>query len=114
MPSIGPLRCLALTLACVCCIACDTDPQEVSIAQLARQQRDYDGRVVLTLGVLRSHDSPRHYWIADAADNRVELLSRDDLSPHTGRTLTVQGRFRYTADLGRRIEVASYTVNSRP
>lgn len=108
------MRYLTLTLACVCFTACDNDPQALSIAQLARQQRDYDGRVVLTVGVLRSHDSPRHYWIADAADNRVELLSKEDLSPHTGRALTVQGRFRYAADRGRRIEVASYTVNPPP
>jgi hypothetical protein len=103
-----------LVLACVCLAACSADPQEVSIAQLARQQRDYDGRLVLTVGVLRSHDSPRHYWIADAKDRRVELLTPGDLSPHIGRRLTVEGRFRYAPDRGRRIEVSSYTAKQSP
>lgn len=84
---------------------CGSEAQHVTLAQLAEQQRAYDGRRIQTTGVLRSHARPRHYWIADAQDHRVELLAGEDLASRVGQTLTVRGRFRYADDRGRTIEV---------
>jgi hypothetical protein len=101
------LRQLALALAFVGLAGCNAGYQEISLAQLARQQDAYDGRLVETAGVLRSHDAPRHYWIADSHDHRVELLTEQDLSVSVGQRLAVRGRFLYAPDRGRRIEVES-------
>lgn len=62
-----------------------------------------------TTGVLYTHPAPRHYWIADAQEHRVELLTDEDLQWRVGRRLTVRGRFRYADNLGRRIDVESIT-----
>ena len=64
-----------------------------------------DDSAVATQGILRTHASPRHYWIEDDALNRVELIHADDLGSRVGKRLAVRGKFRYAADQGRRIEV---------
>ena len=84
---------------------CTREPTDLTLLQLARQQIAYDGRKVTTEGILRTHPSPRHYWIEDADLNRVELEHAAALQQWVGARVRVQGRFRYADDRGRRIEV---------
>jgi hypothetical protein len=101
------MLCLAALLT-----GCNPEAQDVTLAQLAQQQHAYDGRRVRTTGVLHTHPTPRHYWIADAQDHRVELLTDEDLLWRVGSTLTVLGRFRYADNRGRSIDVE--TITERP
>ena len=104
------MRFLALIVALAAMAGCSDRQRELSLGQLARQQSAYDGRDVITTGVLRTHDQPRHYWIADPADHRVELISQEDLAPMVGLKLRVRGRFRYDPARGRRIQVDHVSV----
>lgn len=101
-------RAAALVLA-VLLSGCSNEAQDLTLAQLVGQQRAYDGRMVRTTGVLHGYANPPHYWIADVQDHRVELVTKEDLAPRLGRTLSVRGRFRYSANDGRRIEVETIT-----
>jgi hypothetical protein len=103
-----------LLFACIALAGCAREPQEVSLEQLYRQQSDYDGRDIVTSGVLYTHATPRHYWIADEADHRVELLSKDDLATRVGQGIRVWGRFHYAPDSGRRIDVRRLIMLTAP
>jgi hypothetical protein len=114
LPVLMPaLRGGMLAALLLCAGGCDRgEPIPVNLLQLARDQAQYDGRQVETEGLLRSFPEPRHFWIEDEANNRVELVGGDNLDVLVGQRLAVRGRFRYAPDRGRRIEVESIEVKS--
>lgn len=86
------------------------EPVPVTLAELAAQQERYDGMVVLTEGVVRTFEPPRHYWIEDPGVNRVELVPPEVAAPHVGQVVRVRGRFTFRDDQGRRITVEELEV----
>jgi 1,4-dihydroxy-2-naphthoate octaprenyltransferase len=78
---------------------------ERTLQQLVAQQADYNGRRVVTEGVLRTHTPPRHYWVEDDDYHRVELRTEQDLSPYLGDTVRVSGEFGYDRGAGRLIRL---------
>ncbi len=72
---------------------------------LVAQQENFQGRLVRTRGVVRGHPDPRHYWLEDAALNRVGLTPDDAVSALVDEEVEVTGRFSFARDRGRRIEV---------
>ncbi|MCC5861179.1 MAG: hypothetical protein JJT93_04625 [Gammaproteobacteria bacterium] len=74
---------------------------------LVEQQANFEGRLVRTRGVVRGHPDPRHYWLEDAALNRVGLAPAAAVSDYVGEEVEVVGRFSFARDRGRRIEVQS-------
>lgn len=108
MSASAPLRIVVLLLAAVVLAACGLvrdEPVEVSLAELVAAQEDHDGRMVATEGVVRSHDDPLHYWIEDDDPNRVELVPHEEVEPNLGEHVRVVGRFTFSLDGGRLIEV---------
>ena len=103
------IRCFVVTGVCAlllgACGLTGTAPREVTLAVLVGDQAGYDGRMVTTEGVVRTHDDPRHYWIEDDDLNRVELIPDDEVVPLLGERVRVTGRFRFRDDEGRRIEI---------
>ena len=101
------VRVLALVVVLLVGGACTTDrgPTAASLEELTRHQEAWDGRQVRAEGVLRSFDEPLHYWIEDRDLNRVELVPPDGLDALLGRTVRVEGTFRFDDDRGRRIEI---------
>lgn len=86
---------------------CGGEPVEVPLDVLVRHQADFDGRNVRTEGYLRSHPDPLHYWIEDAALQRVGLTVDDArVEAHVDARVVVEGRFSHAPDRGRRIAVA--------
>jgi hypothetical protein len=83
----------------------DPDPVRTTLSALTVSQVAYDGREVVVSGTLRTFDDPRHYWIENAALDRVALKSTNDLEPLVGQTVEVSGAFLYDRNEGRRIEV---------
>lgn len=81
--------------------------EDVSLAELAASQQQWDGRSVRVRGTVRGFDDPRHYWLEDALINRVGLLPPEVIAPHLGREVTIVGRYTYARDRGRRITITS-------
>lgn len=83
---------------------CGGSDAEVSLANLADYQQGYDGRDVVTEGVVRTFDDPRHYWIEDDDLNRVAIEPESSVEDRVGERVRVQGRFTASGDAGRLIE----------
>jgi hypothetical protein len=96
---------LAAILVLVACGLGPSEPVEVTLAELAADHERYDGLVVATEGLVRSHDDPLHYWIEDEAPNRVELRPDDEVAPLLGEHVRVVGEFTFDEDEGRVISV---------
>lgn len=79
----------------------------VSLAQLAAKQDAYAGRLVDTIGTVRSFldASSRYYVIEDAHQNRVELLPGRLVSRYVGRRVEVTGKFEFDERSGRFIAI---------
>lgn len=86
-------------------LGCERQAAEVSIDELARRPAVYRDHRVVTTGELRYHAPPAHYWIESAAGARVEVLGLRNPDLLLGSDVRVSGRFRYSRDRGRRIEV---------
>lgn len=93
----------ATTLLLVGCS--ESAPVKTTLSALSQVQKDFDGRSVMVSGTLRTFDKPRHYWIENAALDRVALEGAINLAPLVSQTVTVTGMFRYDSKAGRRIEV---------
>ena len=85
-------------------VACGGSDSEVSLANLADYQQGYDGRDVVTEGVVRTFDDPRHYWIEDEDLNRVAIEPDSSVADRVGERVRVQGRFTASPDAGRLIQ----------
>jgi hypothetical protein len=90
----------------------DGTPEEVALVDLVLDQDTYDGELVTTQGVVRTYDEPRHYWIDDGDQNRVELVPQDEVSSYLGDRIEVTGRFTFRDEEGRRIAVDDLEVVS--
>jgi len=86
---------------------CEKQVSDVSLDELARNPSIYSGREVRTGGKLRYHPAPPHYWIESAAGARVEVIGLQDPVLMRGTELRVAGRFSYSQERGRLIEVES-------
>lgn len=84
--------------------ACGGSDSQLSLATLADYQQGYDGRDVVTEGVVRTFDDPRHYWIEDEDLNRVAIEPDSSVADRVGERVRVQGRFTASADAGRLIQ----------
>ena len=100
--SIGVM--LALT-------ACGEErPAEVPLPVLVSQQAAYQDSLVVTQGMVRGFDDPRHYWIEDQDLNRVEIFPHEQVAPHLGKRVRVIGRFSYVPDKGRALTLEDIEV----
>lgn len=70
---------------------------------LVSSSADYDDRQVITSGVVRRFEDPLHYWIEDSAFNRVEIFPQQTIAPYLGKSVRVEGHFRYSDSEGRRL-----------
>jgi hypothetical protein len=95
--------------------ACSDGPAvETDLAALVSLQSDFDGRQVVTEGVLQTFETPRHYWIEDADLNRVAIEPEAGLADRVGQRLRVRGRFVVDPDQGRRIDVSDILSIAQP
>lgn len=83
----------------------DTHPEDVALAELVARQADYDGRTIRTRGIVRTFDTPRHYWLEDDHLNRVGLMPAELIAPHLDRQVTIVGQYSFASDRGRRIAI---------
>jgi hypothetical protein len=87
----------------------DQPPNAVSLATLVAEADAFDGRLVLTAGVVREFDETdaleHHFVIEDAAQNRVQLMPNSAVQPHVDAEVAVVGVFTFDEETGRRIEV---------
>lgn len=88
----------------------DRPPQVVSLAQLVTEQDAYDGSTVIAEGTVQTHDQPRHYWIEDADQHRVELFPPEAVADLVGQRIRVTGRFTFRDDRGRGIDIDDLEV----
>lgn len=81
------------------------------LAQLVERPGEHDGRAVVTEGVVQSFDEPLHHWVEDGSQHRVEVIPRQQVAPHVGDRVRVEGRFTAAGgDRGRHIEVERLEV----
>lgn len=85
-------------------------PTAVTLAELVADQDGYHGDVVTVEGTVRSYDAPRHHWIEDPDQHRVELEPQDLVQPHVGASIRVTGRYSFRDDRGRLIEIDDLEV----
>jgi hypothetical protein len=106
LQGLRPCRALLAAAACLLLAACTpAPPTEVSLEVLDRLADDFDGRRISVRGTLRTHESPRHYWIEDEAYHRLALAYDGDLAVFVGRELAAIGVFHYDRSTGRRLRV---------
>ena len=103
---------LLLMLSCLAFTGCSREHPVVALElqMLVSQQANFQGRRVRTHGTLRMHAEPRHYWIEDAALNRVGLVPAEAVRDYLGSVIEVTGRFGFAPEHGRRIEVETVEV----
>lgn len=106
------LYALLLGLTVVSCGPFAPGPTDVALEELVAEQESYDGQVVRTVGVVRSHDEPLHYWIEDDHPNRVELVPHEAAEPFLGEHVRVLGPFSYSPDRGRWIDVEEIEIRA--
>ena len=107
------VRALSAVLVAVLALAgCGSEPAtaDLTLEELTLRQTRYDEQMVRTEGVVRTADSPRHYWIEDPDLNRVELLPHEEVEDLLGATVRVEGLFTFQDDEGRRIQIEELTV----
>ena len=95
------LQAFATTLLLVGCG--ESAPVKTTLSALSEVQKDFDGRLVMVSGTLRTFDMPRHYWIENDALDRVALEGAINFAPLDSQTVTVRGMFRYDREAGRRL-----------
>ncbi len=83
----------------------EPDPVRLPLSALRASQVEYDGRLVVVSGTVRSFEEPRHFWIENRSLDRVALEGAAGLEELVGQRVEVSGRFVYDPDAGRRIEV---------
>ena len=105
---LGVVALLALLAAA--CATGAAAPEPVTLAELVADEERYDGRVVLTEGIVRTHDAPRHFWIEDDDLHRVELVPQEEVADLVGQDVRVVGRFSFADDRGRVIELDELDV----
>lgn len=96
----------ALLLAALAA-GCGQGGAQVTLAELADEQKFRDGDAVIVEGRVDMAEEPRHYWLGDDDFHRVGLRPDDAVTDHVGDTVTVRGRFSYSPEEGRWIEVES-------
>lgn len=82
----------------------------MTLTELAVNADYYDGRSVVTTGVVREFgddDGPveHHYVLQDADVNRVELVPPALAAPHVGSAVEVLGEYSYDEDRGRTLHI---------
>lgn len=87
----------------------DDEPRDLTLSQLTGAQERHDGEWVRTEGVVRRFGAAEgatrlHYVVEDDVPNRVRLDGGDP-ARYVGRRVEVVGRFRFTEERGRSIEV---------
>lgn len=85
-------------------------PTATTLAALSAAQKDFNGQSVEVSGILRTFDSPRHYWIENESLDRVAIRGAEDPAALVGQRVTVTGTFHYSQDSGRRIEVEAMAM----
>ncbi|QTF90858.1 hypothetical protein [Halomonas sp. BM-2019] len=88
----------------------DTRASEVPLAVLAGNPEAHDGSRVATEGVVRHFEEPLHYWIEDEDLNRVEIFPHDEIAPHLGERVRVEGEFAFSRGEGRRLTLERVEV----
>lgn len=78
----------------------------VPLPILGNNPAAYDGRQVVTHGVVRHFDDPLHYWIEDQHLNRVEIFPHQQIAPFLGEAVEVEGQFQFSPHEGRRLTLA--------
>ncbi|UXZ54273.1 glucose-inhibited division protein B [Halomonas sp. 7T] len=76
---------------------------EVPLTILANNPAAFDDKHIITQGVVRHFNDPLHYWIEDEGLNRVEIFPHEQIAPHLGDAVTVEGQFHFSSDEGRRL-----------
>lgn len=105
------VSCLLLATACA---GGSTEPRAVTLEELVTEQDAHDGATVVVDGIVDTYDQPRHYWIEDAAQHRVELFPHELVEDLVGHRIRVTGRFTFVDDRGRGIDVDELEVLSEP
>jgi hypothetical protein len=83
--------------------ACSRSAEEVSLVFLTTHATAYDGRQVQVSGVVRGLAEPEHYWLEDAALNRVGLHPASAARVYLDQPVTVTGRFSADRNKGRHL-----------
>lgn len=98
--------CVAVALVALLLVGCG-GPAQVTLETLVDEQEDWSGRQVVVEGVVAVADDPRHHWVEDGDQHRVELIGvpGDQLDVLLGRPVRVGGRFDFTEGRGRTIDV---------
>ncbi len=88
--------------------------EHVSLAELVAEQDAYHGSLVSAEGNVQTYDQPRHYWIEDIRQHRVELFPHELVEDLIGQRIRVTGRFTFRDDRGRGIDVDDLEVLDGP
>lgn len=106
-------RPILATAVCLLLLAgCGGEPTatQLELVDLARFSEQYDGERVSTIGHVRSHPDPEHYWLEDDDLNRVAVHPDSAVQSLVGERVRVVGRFRFSREKGRAIAADNVEV----
>lgn len=79
--------------------------RDVTLGQLVADEREYSGDQVRLRGTVVRFENPEHYVVEDERSNRVEVRPLEDIAPFDGMLVEVTGRFTFSEDRGRLLEL---------
>ena len=79
--------------------------RDVTLGQLVADEAEYDGDQVRLRGTVVGFENPEHYVVEDERSNRVEVRPLDDIAPFEGMEVEVTGRFTFSEDRGRMLDL---------
>ncbi|QEW08357.1 hypothetical protein [Nitrincola iocasae] len=90
--------------------ACNKTTTDIPLATLVEQHAEYNGQTLTTIGIVRTFDVPRHYWIEDDDLNRVAIEPDEAVSDLVGKRVRVTGHYRASRETGRVLEATEVTL----
>ena len=101
----GRTRACAVLLVLVLAGCLPGGTARVTLAELVDDPDRYDGREVVTEGVVQVWEDPFHHWIEDVEDHRVEVEPDELVEDLVGARVRVRGEFRFDPEQGRAITI---------
>jgi hypothetical protein len=79
--------------------------RDVTLGELVADEGEFSGDQVRLRGTVVRFENPEHYVVEDERSNRVEVRPLEDIAPFDGMLVEVTGRFTFSEDRGRLLEL---------
>ncbi len=79
--------------------------RDVTLGELVADEGEFSGDQVRLRGTAVRFENPEHFVVEDERSNRVQITPLEDIAPFDGMLVEVTGRFTFSEDRGRLLEL---------